>query len=369
MLLSDARTKPLTAYRFLAAMGVVAFHCRDRVDLSSLLLDRIGPSMVTFFFVLSGFILTVVNDQAGKVKPRKFWINRFARIAPLYYLALLVSVYFVFGHDETESTSALLLDVTFFQAWSQKYALALNGPGWSLSVEAFFYAIFPLCFLVFRRLKHPLAWAITLWLISQVFIGWIIIAGRHAPSHAMTHFLICYLPLLHLCSFCLGVGGGTWIARLDDGVSLSSLWYWLGALLILSALAVAWRYLPLAEQPSGLPFATASSLLSPVFLALILVTVLANESATSVLRHPSAEFLGHASFAVYILQSPVQYAYFRVISPHVHMPPLLDVGVYALLLVAVSCVSFAAFETPARKFLRAHLTPSSRKFAVATSDT
>jgi peptidoglycan/LPS O-acetylase OafA/YrhL len=369
MVLSESQTKPLTSYRFIAALGVVLFHCHDRVDLSPTLLDRLGPSMVTFFFVLSGFILTVVNDRSHAFKPRRFWVNRFARIAPLYYLALLVSIYFVFGHTATEGLAALLLDVTFLQAWSHKYALSLNGPGWSLSVEAFFYAIFPICLLVFRRLKRPLVWAMALWLISQLCIGGILAYGRQASSQELTHFLVCYLPLLHLCSFCLGVGGGTWIQRLDTQVELSTVRYVLGALLILSSLVFAWRFIPVAEQPTGLPFATASSLLGPLFLALILITVLTGESATSVLRHPLAEYLGHASFAIYILQSPVQYAYFRVISPHIHMAPILDVLTYVLVLVAISCISFAIIETPARRFLRAFMTPRHRDLATVAPAT
>lgn len=93
----------LTTLRFFAAAEVVAFHVaqtrpgwsRPEGILSGLASG--GHAAVVFFFVLSGFILAYVhageNERAaGKVKAATFWRLRFARIAPAYYLALLLAL-------------------------------------------------------------------------------------------------------------------------------------------------------------------------------------------------------------------------------------------------------------------------------------
>src|SRR4026208_126197 len=91
----------LTARRFLAAAEVVAFHVAQTrpgwarpVDFLSGLVSG-GYAAVIFFFVLSGFILAYVHTAertACNVKATRFWRLRFARIAPAYYLALLLAL-------------------------------------------------------------------------------------------------------------------------------------------------------------------------------------------------------------------------------------------------------------------------------------
>ncbi|GEP53726.1 hypothetical protein RSO01_08920 [Reyranella soli] len=93
----------LTTLRFFAAAEVVAFHVAQTkpawsspVGILSGLMSG-GYSAVVFFFVLSGFILAYVhtgeNGRAGcNVSATRFWRLRFARIAPAYYLGLLLAL-------------------------------------------------------------------------------------------------------------------------------------------------------------------------------------------------------------------------------------------------------------------------------------
>src|SRR5258708_486520 len=182
--LSDARSRlpALTSLRFFAAFHVVIFHFQAMQVLIGPAwfrkLSSIGYVGVSFFFVLSGFIL--VYTYAGRpLILKSFWRARFARIYPAYAFSLLVMAPFFFfavltmnipffawarGHLKLAS----ILVLSLLQAWVPPAALTWNAVAWSLSVEAFFYVLFPFLLLVLVRLSQPhlLLIAATAWLIS-----------------------------------------------------------------------------------------------------------------------------------------------------------------------------------------------------------
>jgi hypothetical protein len=147
----------LTGLRWFAAFGVFLFHVRDFYPLPGTPDTALfGNSGVTFFFVLSGFVLTwsfTPNDTA----PRFYW-RRFARIWPALAVstALAVPVFYsgrAVALDHAQQLG-LLASLTLVQAWIPEVLFAGNPAAWSLSDEAFFYALFP--FLV-RPLVEPAA--------------------------------------------------------------------------------------------------------------------------------------------------------------------------------------------------------------------
>src|SRR5260370_8948074 len=128
-------------------------------------LSSIGYVGVSFFFVLSGFIL--VYTYAGRPMILKnFWRARFARIYPAYAFSLLVTApfffyavltmnipFFVWAKAHLKLASALVLSL--LQAWVPQAALTWNAVAWSLSVEPFFYLLFPFLLLLFVRRSQP----------------------------------------------------------------------------------------------------------------------------------------------------------------------------------------------------------------------
>src|SRR6266853_1107259 len=99
--LSDARPRlpALTSLRFFAAFHVVIFHFQAmQIFIGPAWfqkLSSIGYVGVSFFFVLSGFIL--VYTYAGRDTPaRDFWRARFARIYPAFAFSLLLTGPFFF---------------------------------------------------------------------------------------------------------------------------------------------------------------------------------------------------------------------------------------------------------------------------------
>ena len=80
----------LTSLRFFASLLVVFFHYNNNAKGLPLPygVTHFGYEAVTFFFVLSGFILTYVHlaEDDLNLNPRDFTYRRIARLAPSYLL-------------------------------------------------------------------------------------------------------------------------------------------------------------------------------------------------------------------------------------------------------------------------------------------
>jgi len=83
----ERNTNPLYILRFIAAIMVVWLHFGPNRNFFT----TNGGEAVTFFFFLSGFVMIIANSKylTGKnlnFSKTDFYIKRFARIYPMYYL-------------------------------------------------------------------------------------------------------------------------------------------------------------------------------------------------------------------------------------------------------------------------------------------
>ena len=162
----DYHIASLTGLRGVAAVHVLLFHCSayfaNDITHVPIIVDN-GPCSVTLFYVLSGFLLSVVasREDHPTISRATFYAKRFVRLAPLYWLGLLVYACnpdcmraFARGSDGIntslsyrpwEVALAVFLTpfaaqtwVPFVQCW-----MLWNGPSWSVSNEVLFYILFP----------------------------------------------------------------------------------------------------------------------------------------------------------------------------------------------------------------------------------
>lgn len=106
---------------------------------------------VTFFFVLSGFVLTW--SARPDVPTSTFYWRRFARIWPSHIVALLLAipVFYTLASIPEGSflkpfdVGILLLSVVLLQGWWNAPNILFSGnpAAWTLTCEAFFYALHP----------------------------------------------------------------------------------------------------------------------------------------------------------------------------------------------------------------------------------
>ncbi len=193
----------LTGIRFFLAMWVVVYHQSDSllasIDGPSWLhravegIVRTGYTAVSAFFVLSGFVLTYNYDLRTLISARngiRFGIARFSRIYPAYATGLLMFVPFVIYRlvadlegGPSVGMANFILNACLLQAWVPGAALSWNYPGWSLSDEAFFYAVLPFAGVLTARIVERslgrstfrlLGLAATLWLLCLTVPMWAI---------------------------------------------------------------------------------------------------------------------------------------------------------------------------------------------------
>lgn len=174
----------LNLFRGFAALWVAVAHCfiwgKGGVDPYFLLEPK---KAVDLFMVLSGFLMiyTVDKAKASGEDPqswrtwRDFYLRRYFRIAPVYYLALasviLLWIPLSTGMDlllslnpskwatdtvyapqyQDFGPASLLLHLTFLFGLSPDHSYSTSLPDWSLSLEMQFYALFPIFYLAARR--------------------------------------------------------------------------------------------------------------------------------------------------------------------------------------------------------------------------
>ncbi|WP_055495179.1 acyltransferase [Streptomyces sp. TP-A0356] len=99
-----------------------------------------GFNAVSFFIVLSGFILTWIS--AERPPGRGFRARRLLRILPVHFLtwAMIVCAF-----AATFPATGLFATLTLMQSWFPDHGIywAANAPAWTLSTELVLYAVFP----------------------------------------------------------------------------------------------------------------------------------------------------------------------------------------------------------------------------------
>jgi peptidoglycan/LPS O-acetylase OafA/YrhL len=164
----------IDSLRALAILGVVMVHTclYGKLNPSGTVANILvsGKNGVQLFFLASAFtlFLSYKNRSANEIFPvRNFFIRRFFRIAPMYYLGI---GYFLFqnglGHnyylgDETHiSAGNIAANFTFLHGLNAHWINSLVPGGWSIGVEMLFYVALPF---LFSRIKN----------INQAFIFFI----------------------------------------------------------------------------------------------------------------------------------------------------------------------------------------------------
>lgn len=142
----------LTSLRFFAAACIVLGHGASRFHYSFSLFDlRHG---VTFFFVLSGFILCYTYANVDwKQNYRDFFAARIARLYPASLVTSVAAVLVLAPIANAEDVVRLLVNSLLLQAWIPvgSWHYAFNAVTWSISTEMFFYVVFPLALAFLRR--------------------------------------------------------------------------------------------------------------------------------------------------------------------------------------------------------------------------
>jgi peptidoglycan/LPS O-acetylase OafA/YrhL len=344
--------KALTPLRFLAALYVILFHQESSLSLhGEPLLDRFltnGYTGVTFFFILSGFILVYNYPQISDRS--KFWIARFARIYPLYIFSIALGVAHIARHVRMSSLSDLFIPltlcITLLQSWIPRWANAFNFPAWTLSVEAFFYLVFPFLLPGVRKHYRSLGVLLVLLYFATAAIPTIMAAaGSSKLATSLAASEEGPFPIFRLPAFLVGIVGGLlFLHRGANARKYERIAFWIG---VLSAIAL------LLVSPNQIvrPLRTAA-----LAVAFALLTFGLASSRSRILCHPLSQLAGEISFSMYLLQFPVSLCVIAALKKlHVAYGDIFPLTAL-IALIFISWLSYRFLEVPARLFVRQLLT-------------
>ena len=109
---------------------------------------------VTFFFVLSGFLIAYRYMLLERKEIKTYFVNRIARIYPIFIILTTLTFAFDFIYTipiDSENLRIYLLNITFIKGFFDGLKFSGIAQGWSLTVEEMFYFIAPLIFFMLRR--------------------------------------------------------------------------------------------------------------------------------------------------------------------------------------------------------------------------
>ncbi|HSA07697.1 MAG TPA: acyltransferase [Candidatus Gastranaerophilales bacterium] len=178
------RNAGLDVVRSIAILAVVIFHIDSiMADNSNKFLKIFGYFGVELFFVLSGFLIgqilikKFIIDKTGSdtFKLTEFYLKRWFRTLPLYYLIFLINT-FIFNPFQLVEKNQLWTYLFFLQTTLLE-KVAFMQESWSLCVEEWFYLIFPLTILAAKSVSRTFSEKKFLILLLTLLIGSIILRG------------------------------------------------------------------------------------------------------------------------------------------------------------------------------------------------
>ena len=350
------RVESLTGLRWWAAFAVFVHHVTNLTPNGVLKsVGWLGVSGVSFFFVLSGFVLTWSWDR--QVGTRRFYWRRFARIYPLHLLttALALPVFYGLTWDfqKTWDWTAIALSVVLLHAWSPNTGIYFGGnpASWSLSDEAFFYAVHPLLARLFIKVDPRRCAAIAVTAIGAMWLIFIAVVVAKPSGTAAT--LLLRPPTYRFWEFLLGVAVGIalrngWKPRVRVRTA--------GLLLTCAMVGlVVWSQVDALNNVVRGPNMLVQ-VLAP-FYALLIAAVAARDIRQEPSRLRSARLvaLGQWSFAFYLVHATVIYAMRGVLGGPIR-PLTEQVAVASLALgisIAIAAALYRFVEHPLEARLRA----------------
>jgi peptidoglycan/LPS O-acetylase OafA/YrhL len=367
-----SQLRPLTSLRFFAALGVVMYHFGGplfgHAPRAAVNVFAAGYVGVSFFFVLSGFVLAYAYndlDSRNITAVRSFLSARVARIYPAYLLSIVLCAPFAVAavrsansavDAPTRLVGSGLAALGVLQGWFPNSVSVWNFPAWSLSVELFLYLTFPYAIARIRGVKTSAALfvTLTLTLVSALFFAVAERASQTGQASLISQIAAhTPLPFGHVPQFLFGIVVGVYFSRERASLEAPQA----GAISIASLLGIL---MVLIESPHVPHAFIENGLLAPLFGALIFGLACGGGPLAAILSPSWLVKLGDASYAIYVLQVPIHDWAMRwsAFNPN----KSLHVLAYLATLTAASLAVHRFVEIPGRRLI---LDLSSRVFAPA----
>lgn len=205
--------------RFFGALLIIIHHIEQFKSIfrfknysGNSLIEAAGSLGVTFFFVLSGFLITYLmlaeKANRGSIAIKRFYLRRMLRIWPLYYLIAVLS-FFVFPRisflyvprHTSELSQSFNLKATLFFAILPNICLILFpfipfcSQSWAIGAEEQFYLFWPW---VMNRIKSYL-WSFccmfVIFFLTVKALNFLTVHNRHLISNRLIFNIVDFVRL------------------------------------------------------------------------------------------------------------------------------------------------------------------------------
>ncbi|MCR8975494.1 acyltransferase family protein [Pseudomonas sp. S11P7] len=311
----------LTSLRFFAAAMIVAGHGGSGSYFSYSINFLDVRNAVSFFFVLSGFIL---SHAYGKLDwhsgLRSFFAARISRLYPLHVFTAFFSILFLSPigsvYDAARATVNLLMLQSMIPLLPWHYSL--NAVSWSISTEFFFYALFPFIIPFAKARPQLLAIGSVVLIVLMVMISSLLNLSTNEPSGGVTAWGVLYIsPATRLAEFMAGMIAYQAAIKIHAG---SELWsrtkatcLEVGALLLAVGAMSSLTWLSKHTLAYVVPQASVWVLVAGSFIPFcFLIAVLSGQrgALSGFLTWGPLVYLGKISFSLYMVhQLVIRYMY------------------------------------------------------------
>ncbi|MCP5476031.1 MAG: acyltransferase [Rhodanobacteraceae bacterium] len=292
----------IDALRGFAIIGVIMVHIGQWIPPDSFLIGAIaqaGKFGVQLFFVVSAFTLMMSLESRRNISKKwmlEFFVRRFFRIAPAFYLAILFYIY-VWGTGPSYwapsgiDTWQVLLTIAFLHGWHVESINAVVPGGWSIAAEVMFYITLPWLYLMLRTI-HRTAFALLVSIVLAALLRIVLKRALHEcylePNSYLLSAFLEFFFLTQLPVFLIGIL--TFQLAVKCPGTQSSPAMTMGYSLLVCASA-------LTAQTTGnlLP----QSLLFSVGFCLLVLSL--NQNPIRLMVNPMSTFLGKISFSLYLV--------------------------------------------------------------------
>jgi peptidoglycan/LPS O-acetylase OafA/YrhL len=368
--------KAHTGMRGLLAFYIMLFHALS----FSVGWNLHGSAVMPVFFLLSGYSLAIVyGKQLSRFDVKRYYRNRFARIAPVYYVAMLIALPLaVFDHGWVSPSDidwVFATNIFAVQMWASLPPLSFVGPAWTISTLAFFYLVFPW---LLRWHQNQTDRRLNQWIKILAVLQAAVFFGLGFAIEPADHWLAFWAshawPISRLPVFDMGLVAGLLVLRQGRpdhdtavrvmGVSTDQENCWAqrvdryaGTFVVfvmgLSALQIFWD---IDLYGSWWMQGVFPYVILVVIVGLSMTSREVNSYTQRLLNWPTCLFLGRISLALYLVHEPIIQYVAWIARPSqawsFNMPmPIWGIAFVLPVSIVLATLLERTIETPARKFI------------------
>jgi peptidoglycan/LPS O-acetylase OafA/YrhL len=349
--------KGLNSLRFYAAFAVVIHHMEQFKSIVKIknfyytpLIHNMGGLGVTFFFVLSGFLLTYLmlneKQEFKKIDIKKFYMRRILRIWPLYFIIIFISFY-IFPEFFNFSAIGFNMDlvngniIILFLLMMANVALIAYGPIlgaeplWSVSSEEHFYMVWPWMFNWAKiNFRNVFILILTFNIIKVILY---LVSIRYTQIWAQN--TLYYLSMFRIDCMLVGALGA---------ITIFSKRYAVLKLVYSRPIQIS-SFVFILMVYKNVTFFLFTDLIYSIFFVVIILNIATNQKGIVKLDYKITEYLGKISYGIYLYHSLIIALLLRYYF-HNHLIGIKNniffMVIISIAVIIISTISYYLIEKP-----------------------